>query len=181
MFHSVKTRTKKQKGSKGIKNKVYVYLYPDNDRKFRNHLFIFIWNILRTHYQCLHKITKRTCTERKKHIPCISWSVCVDRCKIEKLLRRSLQNWKNFCVGCCKIEELFNKLNEVQSIDDDEIQMLTINRHVFSCACSLIRPHYLECPFPSPHLKRAGICNSGTNPEGCARQPSGQEIAWAMT
>ena len=41
------------------------------------------------------------------------------------------------------------------------------------------RPHCSGCPFPSPHLKGAGIGNSGTSPrprfEGCTRQPSGQE------
>ncbi len=50
---------------------------------------------------------------------------------------------------------------------------------VLSCAFSLVRPHCSGSPFPSPHLKGAGIGNSGTSPrprfEGCARQPSGQE------
>jgi hypothetical protein len=32
---------------------------------------------------------------------------------------------------------------------------------VFSCACSLIRPHCLGCPFPSPHLKALGSATQG--------------------
>ncbi len=58
-----------------------------------------------------------------------------------------------------------------------------LNTHAqveFSCEFSLIRPHCLGCHFPSPHLKGAGIGNSGTSPrprfEGCTRQPSGKGI-----
>ena len=33
--------------------------------------------------------------------------------------------------------------------------------NVFSCACSLIRPHCSGCPFPSPHLKALGSATQG--------------------
>ena len=36
-----------------------------------------------------------------------------------------------------------------------------ICQSVFSCACSLIRPHCSGCPFPSPHLKALGSATQG--------------------
>ncbi len=41
-------------------------------------------------------------------------------------------------------------------------------RNVFSRACGLIRPNCSGCPFPSPHLKGAGIVDSGTCPSPSA-------------
>ncbi len=32
---------------------------------------------------------------------------------------------------------------------------------VFSCSCSLVRPHGSGCPFPSPHLKALGSATEG--------------------
>ncbi len=35
-------------------------------------------------------------------------------------------------------------------------------KYHLSCACSLMRPHCSGCPFPSPHLKGAGLGDPGT-------------------
>jgi hypothetical protein len=78
--------------------------------------------------------------------------------------------------GADDVENGFARGSSVSSADDAALSF----RFVFSCACSLVRPHCSGCPFPSPHLKALGSATQGQArdrelSEGCARQPSGQE------